>query len=99
MSALGPKVRTHLWALLEAAEEVMRAKLSPDKMNLAQFGNMVPHLHWHLVARWRDDGWYPECPWGPKQREADAAKTAQRREAARAMLSELAAALSAVPEP
>ena len=68
MSALSPAVRTYLWDLLETTEETMRDSLAPDKMNLAEFGNMVPHLHWHVIARWKDDGWYPECPWGTKQR-------------------------------
>lgn len=56
----------------ETTEETMRDSLAPDKMNLAEFGNMVPHLHWHVIARWKDDGWYPECPWGTKQREVNA---------------------------
>lgn len=96
---LAPEVRRYLWSLLETAEETMRAELSPDKMNWAQFGNMVPHLHWHLTARWRDDGWYPECPWGTRQRAADPEKMKARRAAFVKMLPLLAEKLAAVPEP
>ena len=27
----------------------------PDLMNYASLGNVVPHLHWHLVPRYRSD--------------------------------------------
>jgi ATP adenylyltransferase len=27
----------------------------PDLMNYASMGNVVPHLHWHLVPRYRND--------------------------------------------
>lgn len=64
MSALSPAVRTYLWDLLETTEETMRDSLAPDKMNLAEFGNMVPHLHWHVIARWKDDGLVSRMPLG-----------------------------------
>ena len=41
----------------------------PDKINIASFGNYVPHLHVHLMARFRDDSFFPEPMWGQKQRE------------------------------
>lgn len=95
MSALAPALRRELRVLLDAAEEEMIAGLSPDKMNWAQFGNMVPHLHWHLIARWKDDGWFPECPWGPRQRAVDEALSRSRRKAAQDLLPKLAKRLSA----
>jgi ATP adenylyltransferase len=27
----------------------------PDRMNYASLGNVVPHLHWHLVPRYKGD--------------------------------------------
>ena len=41
MSMLSPALKTELRALLDAAEDEMIAALAPDKMNWAQFGNMV----------------------------------------------------------
>ena len=32
-------------------EQCLRAHLQPAKVNLAALGNAVPHLHWHIVAR------------------------------------------------
>lgn len=94
MSDLSSEDRSTLRALLDTTERVMIDNLHPDKMNWAQFGNMVPHLHWHLVARWRDDGWYPECPWGPRQRQVSKALSQERRCKVKALLPLLAEALS-----
>ena len=35
------------------------ADLPVRKINLASLGNMVPHLHWHLVARFAEDAQFP----------------------------------------
>lgn len=48
-----------------AAERTLREVLSPDKVNLASLGNMVPHLHWHVIPRFADDPTFPApsfCP-------------------------------------
>lgn len=37
---------------------------SPDKINVAALGNLVPQLHWHVVARNRDDACWPGPVWG-----------------------------------
>ena len=96
MSMLSPALKTELRALLDAAEDEMIAALAPDKMNWAQFGNMVPHLHWHLIARWKDDGWFPECPWGARQRPVAAELSKKRREEALELLPRLAKRFSEV---
>ena len=51
-----------------AVEQAVRQLFSPDKINLASFGNMVPHVHWHIIPRWRDDRHFPEPIWGRVQR-------------------------------
>jgi diadenosine tetraphosphate (Ap4A) HIT family hydrolase len=38
-------------------------------MNLASLGNMTPHLHWHVIPRWRDDRHFPGPIWGSPQRD------------------------------
>lgn len=40
----------------------------PAKINLASLGNLVPHLHWHVVPRFADDSHFPQPVWGPPQR-------------------------------
>lgn len=79
MSDLSPDQRKELWELLNRIELLMLEYVKPHKVNLAQFGNMVPHLHWHIIARWRDDSHFPECPWGPVQRTVPAEIQNERR--------------------
>ena len=50
-------------------ESVLRAQLRPTKVNLAAFGNMVPHLHWHVIARFDWDSHFPQPVWGVRQRD------------------------------
>ncbi|OYV40336.1 MAG: HIT domain-containing protein [Thiomonas sp. 20-64-5] len=72
-------------------EHTLRTQLQPDKINLASLGNVVPHLHWHVIARWRWDAYWPQSVWSAAQREADDAQLS----ALRARLPALDAALSA----
>jgi len=43
----------------------------PEKINIASFGNYVPHVHFHIQARFKNDNYFPEPTWGEKQRETD----------------------------
>ncbi|WP_426396923.1 HIT family protein [Ralstonia sp. R-29] len=69
--------RHWLMEVVTRVERVLRAELAPDKINLASFGNFVPHLHWHVIPRYRWDTHFPEAVWGPAQREPDAARMAE----------------------
>lgn len=44
-------------------ESIQRKILQPHKINLAAFGNVVPHLHWHIIPRWNDDLHFPAPVW------------------------------------
>lgn len=50
-------------------EKTMIEYYQPTKVNIAMFGNYVPHLHIHVMARFRNDSHFPEPMWGVKQRE------------------------------
>jgi diadenosine tetraphosphate (Ap4A) HIT family hydrolase len=65
MSDLSVAQRNQCMDIICGIETAMRRVLEPDKINLAQFGNMVPHLHWHIIPRRRDDPHFPESIWGP----------------------------------
>lgn len=80
MSDLTPDERTDLMAVVFAVEEAIRATMQADKMNLASLGNMTPHVHWHVIPRFRDDRHFPTPVWAAPQREA--VVPAQRRERA-----------------
>jgi len=51
-------------------EQALREVMRPDKINLASLGNMTPHLHWHVIPRYRDDKHFPQPIWGVAQRVA-----------------------------
>ena len=53
-----------------AVEAAVREAMQPHKMNLASLGNMTPHVHWHVIPRYRDDRHFPHPVWSAPQREA-----------------------------
>lgn len=57
-------------------EAALRAVLKPDKINLASLGNMVPHVHWHVIPRFVDDRHFPDAIWASPRRAASAAVSA-----------------------
>lgn len=54
-------------------ERCLREHLSPapTKINVATLGNVVPHLHWHVVARYVWDAHWPKPVWAQAERAAD----------------------------
>lgn len=52
-----------------ATEAALRVVMAPDKVNLASLGNVVPHLHWHVIPRFTDDPHFPNPVWGARQRD------------------------------
>ncbi|HEY3431580.1 MAG TPA: HIT family protein [Rhodocyclaceae bacterium] len=68
MSDLSAADQRHLLQVLLATEVAVRTAVQPDKINLASFGNMVPHLHWHVIPRWQDDSHFPGAIWAAAQR-------------------------------
>jgi diadenosine tetraphosphate (Ap4A) HIT family hydrolase len=40
---------------LRRAARAIVAAVQPDRMNYCSLGNVAPHLHWHLVPRYRTD--------------------------------------------
>lgn len=80
-----------------AVEEVMLRLLHPAKVNLATLGNMVPHLHWHVIARFDWDSHFPGPVWAQPQRAADPGRLRQLEEGMPALEQELAARLRQAP--
>lgn len=89
MSGLTAEGRHHLLDVVNAVETAVRQVVQPDKINLASLGNVVPHLHWHVIPRWRDDSHFPAPIWAP------ARQAAPLRPGASAAASRLAAAIAA----
>jgi diadenosine tetraphosphate (Ap4A) HIT family hydrolase len=64
-----------VWKVEEALREIMQ----PDKVNLASFGNVVPHLHWHVIPRFQGDAHFPNPIWGEVKRTPDSSELSRRR--------------------
>jgi diadenosine tetraphosphate (Ap4A) HIT family hydrolase len=69
MTDLEAHERSRLMDVVFAVEGCVREAMGPDKMNVASLGNMVPHVHWHVIPRFRDDAHFPTPIWGAAQRE------------------------------
>lgn len=51
-----------------ATEQALRELMLPSKINLASLGNMVAHVHWHVIARFADDKHFPGSVWSEARR-------------------------------
>ncbi len=79
MTDLSRDERVRLMDVVFTVEQAVREAMTPEKMNVASLGNMVPHVHWHVVPRFHDDPHFPTPPWGPQQREARMPQDRQER--------------------
>ena len=68
MTDLASVERQHCMRVVCALERALRIALKPCKINLASFGNLTPHLHWHVIPRFEDDPHFPQSIWGERQR-------------------------------
>ncbi len=50
--------------VLLTLEQIIRDIFNPDKVNIAIFGNIVPHLHFHIMPRFKSDRHFPNPIWG-----------------------------------
>ena len=80
-SDLSAAERVHCMDAVAVVEQALRQHLAPTKVNLAALGNMVPHLHWHVIARFDWDSHFPSPVWAPAQRDGDVAREASLRAA------------------
>jgi diadenosine tetraphosphate (Ap4A) HIT family hydrolase len=70
-SDLAPEDRALCMDAVVAVERCLRDALAPAKINIAALGNMVPHLHWHVIARFDWDPRFPGSVWAEVQRERE----------------------------
>ena len=78
MSDLAPADQQRLMLTVFAVERAQRAMLAPEKVNLASLGNVIPHLHWHVIPRFADDSHFPQPVWGTRLRERSVAALQSR---------------------
>jgi len=70
MTDLSAPDQQRLFSVVMAVEQAVRQVMAPDKINLASLGNVVPHLHWHVIPRHVDDAHFPNPIWGETKRAA-----------------------------
>lgn len=68
MTDLAGTERKHCMDVVFAVERALRKVLQPHKVNLASLGNLVPHVHWHVIPRFESDPHFPHAVWGTRQR-------------------------------
>jgi len=90
MSDLTAAQRVTIMDAVNQVELAQRAVLHADKINLASLGNVVPHLHWHVIPRFADDAHFPNPVWAQAVRTPDPMTLAARR----ALLPQLSAAIA-----
>ena len=64
------ELRKHLFEIFDIIEDEMKKYYNPAKINMASFGNMLPHVHLHVMARFENDSYFPNPMWGEKLRDA-----------------------------
>ena len=63
MADLPELERQMLMQVVFAVEQALTLLMQPDKINLASLGNVVPHVHWHVIPRFVDDAHFPQPIW------------------------------------
>lgn len=65
------ELRTRLWDIYDIVEHELKDFYKPTKINMASFANMLPRVHVHVMARFKEDSFFPNPMWGEKVREAN----------------------------
>lgn len=60
---LDPATRAAVIEEVNAVAAAVAGAFKPDKVNYELLGNMVPHMHWHIVPRFRTDPLWPRPIW------------------------------------
>ena len=63
------KTKQQIWQALDIIETEMLRFFNCDKINIASFGNYLPQVHFHIMARFKNDNFFPEPMWGKQQRD------------------------------
>jgi diadenosine tetraphosphate (Ap4A) HIT family hydrolase len=60
---LSPADQIVLMREISLISKIIRERFNPTKLNIAALGNMVPQLHIHIIARFKDDKTFPKPVW------------------------------------
>ncbi len=65
---LTDSTRKHFLEDMSRVAAALARTLNPDKMNYELLGNGMPHLHWHLVPRYKTDSMWGRPIWTESKR-------------------------------
>jgi diadenosine tetraphosphate (Ap4A) HIT family hydrolase len=68
-SELNNEEAIKLTLIIKNLEKGILKALKPDKINIASLGNVVPHLHIHMIPRYINDPWWPDSTFCQKKRD------------------------------
>jgi len=66
---LDKEVRQGLMEEVSRVAQALAVCFQPDKLNYELLGNMVPHIHWHLVPRFSSEPLWPRPIWSEPHQE------------------------------
>jgi len=66
---LDRQARSEVLEEVTAVASALYNLFKPAKMNYELLGNMVPHMHWHLVPRFASDPLWPRPIWAEPHAE------------------------------
>jgi diadenosine tetraphosphate (Ap4A) HIT family hydrolase len=72
MTDLAIADRSKMMQTVMKVEQAIIDVMQPHKVNLAALGNMVSHLHWHVIPRYQQDITFPGSVWSAPLRASDA---------------------------
>lgn len=78
---------------IHRAQSAIFKACAPDHMNVASLGNAVPHVHWHLIPRYRDDPRWGDTIWNTSFSELP--RTTLSEEEYQQLVASIALALNA----
>ncbi|MBX9697504.1 MAG: HIT family protein [Alphaproteobacteria bacterium] len=73
---LSQDAQSQFFQELMIASGLIQSAFKPHKMNFSCYGNLVPHMHWHLFPRYSDDPKRLDPPFS-RMHLFDAHKTSQ----------------------
>lgn len=66
---LDANVRQGLMEEISRVAQGLADCFQPNKLNYELLGNLVPHIHWHLVPRFRSEPLWPRPIWSEPHQE------------------------------
>lgn len=66
LDELSPEQQLLLLGELNLVSKLFKQIFRPQLLNIGKLGNVTPQLHFHIIARYRDDPYFPNPIWGQK---------------------------------